>query len=416
VAISPQEAIHRQNLSALLNHVHLHGAASRAELTARLGLNRSTIRTLATELAVAGLVQEQTPAANGRAGRPSPVVRPNTGRCYVYALTVQADLLRAACIGLGGQVLDSFTVRLSPGAGLTDSVGVLGRLLLRLGPQAPAGGTLLGYGVAVAEAALDSWTEQTITAALREVLPDGLPLLVGTPAALAARAEHARGAARGAGDVLYLHGDTGITAGIITGGQAVTGHGGFGGQVGHMVVDPDGHRCRCGSQGCWETEAGEAALLRPAAVRAAGHTGALSVVAATRAGDPVAGDTVRGAARWLGHGVANLVNILNPEVVLFGGVLREIYLAAPDEVRDRVSSMALPAFRDGLRLGTSLLGADAPLLGAAELVFERLLRDPLNTLQQHGEQPHAGHEARYAGSDGPSAPPDGTPTLAADQR
>ncbi|MEV6305474.1 ROK family transcriptional regulator [Actinoplanes sp. NPDC051861] len=366
MAISPQETIRRQNLGALLRYVHLRGATSRAELTAGLGLNRSTIRALATELAAAGLVREEIPPASGRAGRPSPVVRTNSASCYAYALTVQRDHLRAACVGLGGRILDSFTARLSPGTGRTETVAILARLLGRLQAQAPPGGALLGYAVAVS-ADGPSATE------LAAALPHDRPLLIGTPADLAARAEHARGAARGLSNIVYLHGDAGISAGILTGGQAVTGHGGFGGQVGHMVVDPVGHRCRCGSRGCWETEAGEPALLRRSA-----SGDALTVLAAARAGDDASRASVRDVARWLGHGVANLVNILDPEVVLFGGVLREVYLAAADEVRARVSGMVLPAFREGVRLGVPLLGEDAPLIGAAELAFESLLNDPLN--------------------------------------
>ncbi|MFC7534011.1 ROK family protein [Actinoplanes sp. GCM10030250] len=386
MALSPQETIHRQNLGALLRYVHLRGGTSRAELTAGLGLNRSTIRALATELAAAGLVHEDLPPANGRAGRPSPVVRTNTSRCYAYALTIEVDRLRAACVGLGGQVLDSFTVRPSPGTGPEATVDILGRLVRRLHTQAPDSGTLLGYGVAVAGTARDAWTDPGVEAALVEALPHDRPLLVGNLADLAARAEHVRGAARGLDNVVFLHGDTGISAGIITGGRAATGHGGFGGQVGHMVVDPDGHRCRCGSRGCWETEAGEAALLRTseageAALLRTSEAGALAVVAAARSGDDKAQSTVREVARWLGHGVANLVNILDPEIVLFGGVLREIYLAAADDVRERVSGMVLPAFREGVRLGVPLLGADAPLVGAAELAFEHLLADPLSATQ-----------------------------------
>jgi len=101
-----QEEIRRQNLGALLRHVHLRGATSRAQLTAELGLNRSTIGALTADLAAAGLVREETPRETGRAGRPSLVVRPQSDRVYAYALSIEVDRLRAARVGLGGQVLD----------------------------------------------------------------------------------------------------------------------------------------------------------------------------------------------------------------------------------------------------------------------------------------------------------------------
>jgi predicted NBD/HSP70 family sugar kinase len=76
--------------------------------------------------------------------------------------------------------------------------------------------------------------------------------------------------------------------------------------------------------------------------------------------------------------VANLVNIFNPEMVLFGGTMRDLYLASAAQVRSRLNSMALSACLEHVRLRTPKLGEDAPLIGAAELAFERLLADPLD--------------------------------------
>ncbi|MEU4424510.1 ROK family transcriptional regulator [Actinoplanes sp. NPDC024001] len=377
MAISPQEAIHRRNLGALLRYVHLRGAASRAELTAGLGLNRSTIGALAARLAEAGLVREETPPSGGRAGRPSLMVRPDPTNFHAYALSVEVDRLRAARIGLGGEILDIRTAELAPGADCAAALDRLAALVDLLRPGTPAGGTAIGVGVALAGETrgadgtirfrpAGAWTSETVSAAL------GLdrPCRVGNLADLAARAEHARGSARGLDDVVYLHGDAGISAGIITSGLAGTGRG-IGGQVGHMVVNPAGRACRCGSRGCWETEIGEPAV--------GDRAGVLALVAAARAGEPAARDAVRRTGEWLGHGVANLVNILNPEAVVFGGTLREIYRAAAGHVRGRLLDMALPAFRERLRLSVPVLGDDAALVGAAELAFEQLLNDPLNT-------------------------------------
>ncbi|HEX8631655.1 MAG TPA: helix-turn-helix domain-containing protein, partial [Catenuloplanes sp.] len=100
-----QDEIRRLNLGVLLRYVHVHGPTSRAELTARLGLNRSTIGALTADLTAAGLVREELPRGHGRAGRPSLVVRPEPG-IHVFAVTVDADLVTAARVGLGGVILD----------------------------------------------------------------------------------------------------------------------------------------------------------------------------------------------------------------------------------------------------------------------------------------------------------------------
>src|SRR5215468_12174217 len=101
-----QEEIRRQNLGALLRQVHVRGARSRAELTASLGLNRSTIGALTTDLVAAGLVREELPIGHGRAGRPSLVVRPESTKVFVYAFAIGVDRLVAARVGLGGVILD----------------------------------------------------------------------------------------------------------------------------------------------------------------------------------------------------------------------------------------------------------------------------------------------------------------------
>ncbi|MFD0786102.1 ROK family protein, partial [Micromonospora azadirachtae] len=95
-------------------------------------------------------------------------------------------------------------------------------------------------------------------------------------------------------------------------------------------------------------------------------------------GDARAGAAVRQAGDWLGFGVANLVNIFNPEMVIFGGTMRDLYLAAAAQIRSRLNANALTACLEHVRLRTPKLGDDAALVGAAELAFERLLADPLD--------------------------------------
>jgi predicted NBD/HSP70 family sugar kinase len=145
-----------------------------------------------------------------------------------------------------------------------------------------------------------------------------------------------------------------------------------------MVVNPHGQPCWCGSRGCWQTEVGEHALLRHAGLDGTtGRDAVLAVIDAAARGDRTARAAVRYVADWLGFGVANLVNIVNPEAVLFGGTLCSLYRAGTAQVRGRLNAMALPDCRDHVRLRTPVFGDDAPLMGAAELAFERLLRDPL---------------------------------------
>lgn len=384
-----QEEIRRQNLGALLRHVHVNGATTRAELTTTLGLNRSTIGALTADLAAAGLVSEGGARETGRAGRPSLVVRPESQRVYAYALSIEVDRLRAARVGLGGRVLDVRTADRPRGTLAAEAVGPLSGFVKELHHSAPPGSVCVGSGVAVSGMVRRDdgmvrlgptmgWVDEPLGAALAEALGDDRGVLVGNVSDVCALAEHSRGAAVGCDHVVYLYGDVGVGAGIIVGGRRVTGHGGYSGEVGHMVVHPGGRPCLCGSRGCWETEIGEHALIQAAGRSGAvGRDAVLAVVDAADRGDGLAQAAIRQVGDWLGFGVANLVNIFNPETVVFGGTLRDVYLAAAAHVRSRLNSSALPACREHVRLRTPKLGDDAPLIGAAELAFEQLLADPL---------------------------------------
>ena len=126
------------------------------------------------------------------------------------------------------------------------------------------------------------WEDVPLGAELADAL--GLPVAVGNDADLGILAEHVRGAAAGVDDVVYLSGHAGIGAGVFTAGRPLVGHGGYAGEVGHIVVNPGGRTCRCGSRGCWETESGEERLFELAGRPAGGGIeGVREIVAAAAA-------------------------------------------------------------------------------------------------------------------------------------
>ncbi|MGY5309042.1 ROK family protein [Nocardia gipuzkoensis] len=393
-APSPEE-IRTRNLAALLRNVHRDGAMSRTTLAERMGLNRSTILALTTDLAAAGLVSEELPGQTGRAGRPSLVVRPRAERVYVVALDVSADRLAAARVGLGGSVLDrteSTRPRgaFDPGDVIAALVSMARAMIAAAAPDA----VCVGVGVAFCGMVREEdgvvrygpnlgWVDVAFGAAMTRELDLGLRVAVGNNANLGALAERERGVGVGLANLIYLHGDVGIGGGIIVNGELLGGEGGYGGEVGHMIVHPGGRPCACGSRGCLEAEAGELGLIA-AAGRSdpPGQAAVDAIVDAAARGDTTARDALRQVGEWLGYGVANLVNVFNPSVVVFGGVLREIYLASAAQVRSRLAVHGLQAVRERVRLRTSALGGDATLIGAAELAFTDVLTDPLQTLSR----------------------------------
>jgi predicted NBD/HSP70 family sugar kinase len=400
------EEVRRHNMGTLLRHVHLDGPVSRATLAERMGLNRSTILALTAELTEAGLVREELPGDTGRAGRPSLVVRPESHRVYVLAFDVAVDRLVAARVALGGTVLERReAVRPRAGADLDRVVDVLAGFGRQLHGSAPPEAVCVGVGASYCGMIRPGdgmvrfgpdmgWVDQAFGAELSRRLGLGLPVMVGNEAHLGALAEQQRGAGVGLRNLVYLHGDVGVGGGIIVGGDLLAGDGGYGCELGHMVVNPyDGRACGCGSHGCLEAETGERALLdgagRPAALF--GRDAVRAVVDDANRGDPAARRSLDRVGDWLGIGVANLINLFNPGMVIFGGMLRDVYPGAADQVRRRIAANVLPVARERVKLRIAGLGDDATLVGAAELGFAELLTDPLGVL---GRPPA---EARPAG-------------------
>ena len=133
-------------------------------------------------------------------------------------------------------------------------------------------------------------------------------------------AEHLRGAARGYDDVVYLIGKIGVGAGILVEGVPLRGFGGLAGEVGHTVLDPAGPACHCGRRGCVETFIGDAGIIRAARRRVAqSRESVAAIFEAARAGDVRALAGVRKVGAALGRVLANLVNLLNPRLIVLGG-------------------------------------------------------------------------------------------------
>jgi predicted NBD/HSP70 family sugar kinase len=316
------------------------------------------------------------------------VVEPAGDRMFVLALDVGAHRLAAARIGLCGQVFDRRELVQSPADyDVGRTLGRVGRLTAALLAAAPEGSSCLGVGVGICGVVRHDdglvrfapnlgWVDVPFGRLVADLPPGDLPVTVGNDADLGAIAEHVRGAAVGADNVVYIACEVGVGGGLILDGVPLAGAGGYGGEVGHMVVNPRGRRCRCGARGCWETEIGEDAILLAAGLEPGNGTGVARVIEAAAAGDRRSRAALHRVGGWLGIGVANLVNLFNPEVVVFGGVLRQVLPEVEREVR-RALELALTAPCEQVRLVTPALGADSVILGAAEAALQRLLDDPI---------------------------------------
>jgi predicted NBD/HSP70 family sugar kinase len=144
-----------------------------------------------------------------------------------------------------------------------------------------------------------------------------------------------------------------------------------------MTVRPRGRRCRCGAQGCWETEIGSPAIAR--ALGLAEHTATEDLLAALAAADD-AGTLLATVGEFLGLGLASLINMVNPRLIVVGGMLGHVYAAIEPQVTEEMRRSALVAPMEQVRVVVPQLGDDASLVGAAELAWTDLLADPTAVL------------------------------------
>ncbi|WP_445399269.1 ROK family protein [Streptomyces sp. LE64] len=388
----------RGALGPALELVHTGRAPTRAVLTAELGVTRATAGAVAAELESLGLIRVDShpSAASGSQGRPSHRLHLADDGPVVLAAQVHSDGFRAALVGLGGHLVATAPGCGTVGAGFVevlDQVVTAGAELL-----AAAGRRCVGAGLSVPSAVAEP--EGTALNPLHLPWPPGSPVreafaervraagitgpaLAGNDVNLAALAEHRHGAGRGARDLLCVAtGHTGVGGALVLDGKLHTGSAGLALEVGHLRVDPDGRPCHCGGRGCLDVETNPLAFLA-AAGRTPGPEVSLLRQAEELLRDAYADVAVRTAAERLidrlGLGLAGLVNILNPDRIILGGLHRSLLAADPERLRAVVADRSLWGRSGGVPILPCVLDHNS-LVGAAELAWQPVLDDPLAAL------------------------------------
>lgn len=383
---SRNEETRQRNLSLVLSAVHSAAELTRSDLTRLSGLNRSTVGALVGDLVNAGLVVEAEPRATHQAGRPSPVVRPSPD---VVAITVNPDVAGVVCavVGLGGQVRLRETF-LTPQRLTAEDAALLTKDFLdKVASDFPSTTRVAGVGIAipgivdehhhtVREAPHLKWFDVPLVSVIEEELT--LPVRMANDATLGVMAESMFGAGAGFDDVVYLNGSvSGIGGGVVTGGHLVKGVRGFGAELGHILVNPQGTVCACRRVGCLETEVNiqriwEAAGEGQVAIDDLDHLYSLRASAALEA-------ELDRQADALAAGVASLVNIFAPARVILGGHVGALFEARSERVHARVAAEALAPVAEQVSLVRNVLRERMVPIGAAQLAFAPLLADPVNT-------------------------------------
>ena len=380
---SSADGVRQRNLARVLRMVHIDGPRSRATLTELTGLNRSTIADLVGELVREGLVQERAPEASRRVGRPSPVVAPDP-RVIAIAANPEVDALTIAAVGLDRSIPLRARIELDGLISPQETAAMIAAQLDNWRAGGLVDARVVGVGLAVPGLvrAADGLVRNAphlrwIDAPVRDLVESatGLPTTAGNDAMLGAVAEHLFGAARGVDDVVYLNGGaSGIGGGLIVGGMPVPGAGGYAGEFGQNrpgIASPADRRA---GDGVLEDEVSRARLLAAVELLSADEP---TLAEALRASTSVTvSEELARQRRILATALANAVNVLNPSVVVLGGFLATLASHDLDGLEAAVAAQAMPASMEGLGIRTAVLAEDRLLIGAAEMAFAEILRDP----------------------------------------
>lgn len=384
-------------LLSVFRHIVDHGPLTRPDLGVGVGLARATTSSAVNDLMRRGLVAEvadMTLAPQGKRGRPTALLDLDDERRAVAGLEIGVDRILSAVYTLRGRELLRTERLVDPESVNPRSLLRLAEMALREVLEAVEGGSrrLLGVGVSVpglVDASTGTvkyvpslgWRDVALRAGVDEALGGRTPVLVDGDANFAALAERRARLRAGleASSLVYLTGTYGISAGVIADGRLWRGSRGMAGEVGHLVIDPDGSACVCGRRGCFETRAGlsaiTAAALEPTARRRSGagravlSTAVDELVAKARTGDEAVRAVLAEAGGWIGRGAAALTAVLDPRVVVLGGHYARLAPWLLEPARQSFAAAQLMPGEDVPEIQVSAGAEWAPVEGAALAVI-----------------------------------------------
>lgn len=388
----------------ILRLIHSGMNSSRLELARQAGLSPASITTIVQRLMMKGLVVESEPARSNLGRRPVPLqIRGDAA--YVIGVDIGSFYLRVVVADINGNIVYRHQTQTEMQEGRTRVLDKTFHCVHEaikqsgLPPAAIRGIGIAHSGVIDSDAGLvlsyprPGRMAEWKNIPLRDIFQDEfkVPCLLEDSVRATAIAEKRFGLGRDLSNFLYIDVGMGIGAGIFLEGKLYRGAGGSAGEFGHITVDENGQLCSCGNHGCLETVASCAAVIQT--VRTAMEQGIDSKIRDLAAGDlarvsieiiaqaaaendSLAFRVLQKAASYIAIGLADLVNLLNPRVMIFGGALfRAVPQLLEDPLRRIIKQRSLEKSANEVQLKVSPLSGEVGALGASRLIAERILND-----------------------------------------
>ncbi|MBB6730220.1 ROK family transcriptional regulator [Cohnella zeiphila] len=377
-----QALIKRMNTAIVLEAILLGEPLSRARISDTTGLNKATVSSLVQDLIDNRLVREiGTGVSSG--GRKPVLLEFIAEAGYAVGIDLGVNYLRGVLTDLRGRVVAQREIPLTD-PDPEEVFKVLRPFIRQLMDEAPAspfGVVGIGVGVpglvdrngSVLFAPNMGWRDVPLREALDRAFH--VPVLIDNEANVGALGEQKYGIGRGISNMVYVSVGIGIGTGLILHRELYKGESGFSGELGHLSVNAHGKPCRCGNRGCWELYASEQALLERAAE--SGYPRDLNaLLAAAQDGDAQVQALLADIGEYLGVGIANIVNVFNPNAVIIGNRLSRAQAWLEPAMRRTVEERALGFHLRNAHLLFAELGDRSAVMGAVELAiaafFDRL--------------------------------------------
>ncbi len=374
-----QSALREQNQQRIIKALINSGPQSQAELARLTGLSTATVSNIVKIMASTGTVTTVPTTSSGR--RALSVILNDNGSVAV-GIDIGRRHVRVVIAGLDYRVIEEEFIPLPLGhgaeAGLAAASDLLDALLLRSSIDRSA---ILGAGIGipgpidrrtgtVAQGAiLPEWVGINILEAFGDKLK--MPVFIDNDANLGALAQVTWGPHSSVENLIFIKVASGIGAGLVLNGALYYGNVGITGEVGHTTISEHGLVCRCGNRGCLETVASTSTMIELLSQRSAEAVDTQSVINLALTGDTAALRVVDDAGLAIGRVLAQVANLINPEVIVIGGPLTALGDILLNPIRRGLTRHAVPVVGESTTVHMSSLGDRAEALGGAAVVLSQ---------------------------------------------
>ena len=390
-----QHQVKKENKSLILETIIKNSPISRADIANQTGLNKGTVSSLVNDLLVEELIHESGPGKSSGGRRPVMLLFNQLAGCSI-GIDLGVNYLLGVLTDLNGNILHQKNIKFNnlTYEEIIDHLFKVIDLLVKAAPSTPYG--IIGIGIGVpgivrkdGEILLApnlNWKNVQLKSIIEETY--NVPVIIENEANAGAYGEKKFGVGKNFNNIVYVSVGIGIGVGLILNRKLYKGNSGFSGEMGHMTININGDKCRCGNIGCWELYASEQALVKNAenlGIKPVADE-ELSLESLIRLAENEDENTINLFAQigdHIGVGINSIINTFNPEQIIIGNRMASARQWVSKSLKTRIINQAMDFHQQDINLNFSKLTTHSSALGAAAFSIENFFQNEIreNPLQ-----------------------------------